>query len=100
VDFYSPIVLAVPAELPVAAVSAVTKLLRDLSKLFDDQQQKQSARADYIDRKRARELRQKRQAQGHARDEQVKVIDGYYSKISECVPVSESISVNTPLSIL
>jgi hypothetical protein len=60
-----------PAELPVAAVSAATRLLRDLSKLFDDQQQKSPAPAGHIDRKRMRELREKRQAQGHARDEQV-----------------------------
>ena len=52
-------------------VSFATGLLRGLSRLFDDQQQKQTARADHIDRKRARELREKRQAQGHARDEQM-----------------------------
>ncbi len=52
-------------------VSSATGLLRSLSRLFDDQRQKQTARADHIDRKRARELREKRQAQGHARDEQM-----------------------------
>ncbi len=52
-------------------ISSATGLLRGLSRLFDDQRQKQTARADHIDRKRARELREKRQAQGHARDEQM-----------------------------
>jgi DNA mismatch repair ATPase MutS len=67
----SGIAVPAPAEIPVAAVSAAERLLRSLSKLFDDQQQKQTARADHIDRKRARELREKRQAQGHAHDEQI-----------------------------
>jgi len=50
---------------------SASNLLRGLSKLFEDQQQKQTAQADHIDRKRMRELREKRMAQGHARDEQI-----------------------------
>ncbi|GHU80735.1 hypothetical protein FACS1894191_6650 [Clostridia bacterium] len=56
---------------PDAPISAATNLLRGLSKLFEDQQQKQSAQTDHIDRKRLRELREKRQLQGHAQDEQI-----------------------------
>ena len=50
---------------------SASRLLSSLAKLFEDQQQKQTAQADHIDRKRMRELRQKMQAQGHARDEQI-----------------------------
>lgn len=50
---------------------SASQLLRNLSKLFEDQQQKQTAQADHIDRKRMRELRQKMQAQGHAHNEQI-----------------------------
>jgi len=50
---------------------SASRLLSSIAKLFEDQQQKQTAQADHIDRKRIRELREKRQAQGHARDEQI-----------------------------
>ncbi len=66
-DAHNPVQAAVAAD----AASTAARLLRGLSKLFDDQRQKQTARADHIDRKRAQELRYKRQAQGLARDEQM-----------------------------
>ena len=52
-------------------LSSATGLLRGLSKLFDEQQQQQTVKANHIDRKRMRELRAKQQAQGHAKDEQI-----------------------------
>jgi TPR repeat protein len=52
-------------------LASATWLLRSLGKLFEDQGQKLTTRADHIDRKRARELHQKLQAQGHAKDEQI-----------------------------
>jgi hypothetical protein len=59
-DFRSPSLL-----------TSATGLLRSLGKLFEDQGQKLKARADHIDRKRARELHQKLQAQGHAKGDQI-----------------------------
>jgi hypothetical protein len=58
------------ADVATDAASTAVRLLRGLARLFEDQQRQQTAHADHIDRKRARELRDKRQAQGHARDEQ------------------------------
>jgi hypothetical protein len=59
-EFRSPLLL-----------TSATGLLHGLGKLFEDQQQKLTARADHIDRKRARELHQKLQAQGHAKEDQI-----------------------------
>lgn len=52
----------------------VTRLMRQLEEVFNDQNRKLTARADGIDSKRARELREKKQAQGHTRDDQIQNI--------------------------
>jgi hypothetical protein len=52
-------------------LTSATWLLRSLGKLFEAEGKKLTARADHIDRKRARELHQKLQAQGHAKEDQI-----------------------------
>ena len=51
---------------------ASTNLLRQLGKIFEQQQQQLGGQAAHIDRKRMRILREKLVMQGHARDEQVR----------------------------
>ncbi|MCL2035459.1 MAG: hypothetical protein FWG94_12145 [Oscillospiraceae bacterium] len=53
------------------AEQAASRLFRALARQFEQQQQNLTAQTNHIDRKRMREPRQKMQAQGHARDEQV-----------------------------
>ncbi len=48
---------------------ATTRLLRQLGGIFEQQQHQLGGQAAHIDRKRMRVLREKKLAQGHARDD-------------------------------
>ena len=52
-----------------SALLAATRLLHRLENLFHEDYRRSAGATEHIDRKRRRKLQEKKQAQGHARDD-------------------------------